>query len=97
MERVYFTQSAQTDLLEAWQFIAEENPAAADRVLDVIEYEIKVLLDQPLIGKARPELAEGIRSWPTSTPYILFYLIDKQTITVVRVLHHARDIQRIDF
>ena len=97
MERVYFTQSAQTDLLEAWQFIAEENVAAADRVLEVIEYEIKVLSDQPLIGKARPELAEGIRSWPTSTPYVLFYLVDKQTITVVRILHHARDIQRISF
>lgn len=97
MERVYFTQSAQTDLLEAWQFIAEENAAAADRVLEVIEYEIKVLSDQPLIGKARPELAEGIRSWPTSTPYVLFYLVDKQTITVVRILHHARDIQRINF
>ncbi len=38
MARVLFAQSAQTDLLEAWVFIAEENPSAADRVLDSIAH-----------------------------------------------------------
>ena len=93
MGRVLFTQSAQTDLLEAWLFIAEENLSAADRMLEVIEGEARTLLSQPLIGRARPELAEGVRSWPTSTPYILFYLADSDGVTVLRVLHHARDIQ----
>ena len=97
MARVHFTQSAQTDLLEAWLFIAEENPAAADRVLDAIEYEANGLLHQPLMGKARPELAEGLRSWPTATPYILFYLVGEPGITIVQVLHHARDVQRLAF
>lgn len=97
MARVQFTQSAQTDLLEAWLFIAEENPAAADRVLDAIEREADGLLRQPLMGKARPELAEGLRSWPTATPYLLFYLVDEEGITIVRVLHHARDIQHLAF
>ena len=54
MGRVLFTQSAQTDLLEAWLFIAEENPSAADRVLDAIEREAQALLSQPLMGRARP-------------------------------------------
>jgi toxin ParE1/3/4 len=49
------------------------------------------------MGRARPDLAEGIRSWPTSTPYILFYLAEADGITVVRVLHHARDVQSIAF
>lgn len=40
---VQFTQSAQTDLLEAWLFIAEENLAAADRLLDQIERETQTL------------------------------------------------------
>ena len=65
---VQFTQSAQTDLLEAWLFIAEENLAAADRLLDQIERETQTLLLQPLMGRARPELATDVRSWPTSTP-----------------------------
>jgi plasmid stabilization system protein ParE len=33
MSFVVYTQSAQTDLLEAWLYIAEENFDAADRVL----------------------------------------------------------------
>ena len=37
MGTVNFAQSAQTDLLEAWLFIAEENLNAADRVLDTID------------------------------------------------------------
>jgi toxin ParE1/3/4 len=56
MPRLLFTQSAQSDLLEAWLFIAEDNPEAADRVLSTIEKEAKTVLVQPLMGRARPEL-----------------------------------------
>lgn len=95
MAGVVFTQSAQTDLLEAWLFIAEENQTAADRTLDAIERQAQALGSQPLIGRARPELAEGVRSWPTSTPYILYYLTDNNSVTILPVLHQARDIQSI--
>jgi plasmid stabilization system protein ParE len=47
------------------------------------------------MGRQRPELAAGIRSWPTSTPYLLFYFADDEGIIVARVLHHARDIPAI--
>ena len=93
MSKVRFAQSAQTDLLEAWLFIAEDNLSAADQVLDNIEREANMLATQPLMGRTRPELADGVRSWPTSTAYILFYLVDKKGVVVIRVLHHARDIK----
>ena len=48
------------------------------------------------MGRDRRELSPGIRSWPTSTPYILFYFPHEQGIVVARVLHHARDIEAID-
>jgi len=35
---------------------------AADRMLDQIEAEAIRLLDQPLMGRERPELSPGIRS-----------------------------------
>jgi len=50
---------------------------------------------QPKTGRARDELAAGLRSWPTSTPYILFYFVDADGITIARVLHHARDVPAI--
>lgn len=95
MSRVLFSESAKADLLEAWLFIAEERIAAADAVIDAIHQEAQILSLQPLMGRLRSELAEGVRSWPTSTRYILFYVSSGDGITVLRVLHHARDIPNI--
>ena len=95
MAVVLYSASAESDLLEAWLYVADNSMSAADRMLDQIEAEVTRLLDQPLMGRERRELAPGLRSWPTSTPYILFYVPTTQGITVVRVLHHARDIPAI--
>ena len=92
MPRIRFTDSAQTDLLELWLNMAEENLVAADKSLDSIQSTATLLGAQPEMGRERPELAEGLRSFPTRTPYILFYLPEEDGLLVVRVLHHARDI-----
>lgn len=39
MASLRFTRSAENDLLEAWLYVAEENPVAADRLIDRIEAE----------------------------------------------------------
>lgn len=96
MAQVFYSASAENDLLEAWLYVAEDSVTAADRMLDQIEAEAIRLLDQPLMGRERPELSPGIRSWPTSTPYILFYFPNEHGVFVARVLHHARDIPAID-
>lgn len=96
MAKVFYSASAESDLLEAWLYVAEGSVIAADRMLDQIEAEVIRLLDHPQVGRERRELSPGIRSWPTSTPYTLFYFPDAQGIIVARVLHHARDIQAID-
>ncbi len=92
MSRTRFTSSAEADLLELWLTIAEENLVAADELLDVIQAAVSLLAAQPEMGRPRPELAEGLRSIPTRTHYIIFYVIDADGLLVVRVLHHARDI-----
>lgn len=95
MRKVRHSASAENDLLEAWLYVAEDSVAAADRLLDQIEAETHTLLTQPKIGRARDDLAAGLRSWPTSTPYMLFYFADEHGITIARVLHHARDVPTI--
>lgn len=95
MVEVLFAQSAKTDLLEIWLYIAEEDLVAADKMLDSIAAEANTLSLQPLMGRARPELAHGIRSWPVSKSYNLYYLADAHAITVIRVLHQARDASNI--
>ncbi|MFZ5502541.1 MAG: type II toxin-antitoxin system RelE/ParE family toxin [Pseudomonadota bacterium] len=92
MFRIRFTNSAEADLLELWLTIAEENLVAADESLNLIQSTVAALGRQPETGRARPELADGLRSIPTRTPYIIFYLSNADGLLVVRVLHHARDI-----
>ena len=89
---VRFASSAELDLLDLWRVIAEDKPAAADKVLDSIYAMAMLIGTQPEMGRARPELADGLRSFSTKTPYTIFYLPDSDGIIVIRVLHHARDI-----
>ncbi len=92
MPRIRFTNSAGADLLDLWLNVAEENPVATDESLDSIHATVLLLGSQPEMGRMRPELSDGLRSFPTRTPYIVFYLHDNDGLLVVRVLHHARDI-----
>jgi len=46
------------------------------------------------MGRARVELAPGVRSLPFGR-YVIFYLPLHDGIDVVRVLHSARDIEAI--
>lgn len=94
--RLRRTVSARTDLLEAWLYLVEDSIDAADRLLDAIEGDCRILLTQPRVGRLRDELAEGLRSWPASTPYIVFYFIQDNEIIIARVLHHARDTSAVD-
>ena len=97
MRKIRHSASAENDLLEAWLYVAEDNIDAADRMLDQIDTETHTLLQQPKMGRARDDLASGLRSWPTATPYLLFYFVDTDGITIARVLHHARDAPTIDY
>ena len=96
MQKIFYTDSARADLIDAWLFVAEENLPAADRMLETIHEGIQLLAQQPFMGRERPELRVGLRSWPTSTPYILYYVVEPDGLTFIRVLHHARDVHSIE-
>jgi plasmid stabilization system protein ParE len=96
MTEVVYTEAARSDLLDIWFYIAEESLGAADKTLDSLEKDAVLLSNQPLAGRERPDLGTGVRSWPSSTPYIMFYTVDNSRLIVIRVLHHARDIHDVD-
>ncbi|HDR30075.1 type II toxin-antitoxin system RelE/ParE family toxin, partial [Rhodovulum sp.] len=53
MVQVYFTRAAREDLIAIWTHIADDNPQAADRVLDRLEESANRLADNPQMGPAR--------------------------------------------
>ena len=48
--------AALTDLNEIWEFIAADNPGAADRVLGEIYEAIRALIPFPQVGHSRSDL-----------------------------------------
>lgn len=86
---------AQLDLIEIWTYIADDNEAAADRLLRRIDSTLHMLAGTPLAGRARPELRPEIRSFPVGN-YVIFYTAQPNAIDVVRVLNRYRDIGEED-
>jgi len=82
---------AKADLIEIWRYIARDNEGAVDRLLDRIQAALLMLSNQPVAGRARPELHDDLRSFPVGN-YIIFYTSGETTLTVVRVLSGFRDI-----
>lgn len=96
MVQVTKKQRAEEDLDEIWFYIAKDNLAAADKLLDEIGDSCRLLAQDPFIGRSRPELAPDLRSFPVSR-YIVFYAPSAFGVEIVRVLHSARDINPIHF
>lgn len=90
------TQSAQCALDKIWDYIAKDNSAAADRVLDIIGHKSLQLAKSPAMGEACPQIAEGLRqSTAQPFPYVIFYRPTDDGILIVRVLHGHRDVPAV--
>ena len=84
-------QGAAADIAEVWNTIAEDSIEQADAWVDRLDEKLHLLATQPLMGRARDELAAGIRSQPFGR-CVIFYIPLDDGIDAVRVLHSARDI-----
>ncbi len=91
MARVTRRPQAATDILEIWDYIAEDSIAAADRWVDRLDETLELWATQPMMGRARDDLASGVRSFAFGK-YVVFFLPLPDGIDVVRLLHGARDI-----
>lgn len=89
--RLRLTPKARSDLRQIWTYIANDNMAAAERVLERINEIFRMLVEQPEAGRSRNELARGLRSFATRT-HVVFYEVSDSSVDVVRVLDGHRDI-----
>ena len=83
------TAQAEEDLINIWVYIAQNNPAAADRMLDELDAKCLLLADNPQLGPARPDIATDLRHFPVGS-YLILYREIAEGIEVVRVSHGAR-------
>ncbi len=91
MPRVLRRPQAEADLLGIWLYIAQDDPAQADRWIEELDRHFALWATQPMMGSERGELAVGLRSMPVGR-HVAFYLPLEDGIDLVRVLHGSQDI-----
>jgi toxin ParE1/3/4 len=89
--RIVWREQARDDLLEAIAYLRERSPAAALRISQVVPKKVKLLAEQPHLG--RPGRVENTRELVIAgTPYIVVYTVDSliNSVVILRVLHGRR-------
>jgi toxin ParE1/3/4 len=82
---------AEQDLIEIYTHISGDNPIAAEKLVRSINSKCESLARNPMIGRARPELREDLRSFPYGAYLILYRSVDGG-VEIVRVVHAARNL-----
>jgi|SRR2546425_4306670 len=94
MPSIIRSDESEQDVYEIAAFIACDNPDAAIQLIDRLDEVLKMLARNPLVGRAREELAPNARSFPVGN-HVLFYRPSENGIKLIRVLHGARDLRRL--
>jgi toxin ParE1/3/4 len=94
MANFYFTEQAEKDLEAIIDFTVQRWGAAqSHNYIDDLEALAQILADNALLGTERDELSQGLRSFPYQS-HLLFYVLQKDGISIVRVLHTSVDVMR---
>lgn len=87
---VVFLASAEADLEDIGDFIAQDNPARAVTFIEEMREHCRALEKHPQLGPIQPEIAPAARML-VHAPYLILYRIHNERIEIVRVVHGARD------
>ncbi len=88
--RVRWTTPAREQFVGAYNYIAEENRAAAARTADQIWESTQLLARHAMAG--REGRVAGTRELVISgSPFIVAYRIEKNEVRILAILHAARE------
>jgi toxin ParE1/3/4 len=88
---VVLSDKANFDLLRIYSYIEQRNRNAADAFIRRIDANFESLARFPFIGRERSNLAPGLRCLVVGL-YLIFYTIESDQITVVRVIDGRMDV-----
>ena len=89
MRKLEWTVPALGDLVAAGEYIAQENPGAAERMAERVRETVEYLRDHPNLGRLG-RLSDTKELVISGTPFIAVYWIRKGAIQILRILHHAQ-------
>lgn len=79
------------DLTEIWEFIAEDDVDAADRVVNEVYEAIRALVSFPQQGHRRPDLSSRPLRFKVVRDFLIAYAPDEKPLLVVAVIHGRRN------
>jgi plasmid stabilization system protein ParE len=92
MRRFVLTAAAEQDLFDLWDYLAQDDFDAADRVTNEISRAIERLVEMPGMGHVRNDLAdELIRFWPVRS-YLIIYRPESAPLEILRIVSGYRDV-----
>lgn len=93
--RLVLAPKARADLFDIDSYLAERNPLAAERLLERLIQAMQTITRMPQIGRMCDDLGlPSVRRFVIESHHI-FYVVDKQTIKIVRVIHGRRDVPTV--
>jgi plasmid stabilization system protein ParE len=90
MPRLIWTPSALLDVQRLYRFLVVNNPDAARRAVKAIRQGVKVLEQQPKVGRPVEEMDNEYRDWIIDfgdSGYVARYRVDPQFVSVLAVRH----------
>ena len=90
MPRVKYAPAAIRDLQRLREFLQSKNPLAARRSAEVIMKSLKILGNQPQVGRAIEDMPEEFREWIIEfgdSGYIARYRFDGHDVTILGLRH----------
>jgi toxin ParE1/3/4 len=94
MLKIRLALTAEHDLENIWIYtITEWGEEQANKYAGLIEQGFSQLLDNPYIGKARPDIKKGYRALQVQK-HLIFYRIGTEYIDIIGVPHIRMDAKR---
>lgn len=90
MSRLIWSQPALLDVQRLFRFLAPKNLDAAKRAVMAIRQGVKVLAQQPGVGRPIEDMPTEFREWMidfSGSGYVARYRIDTDTVTILAVRH----------
>lgn len=95
---VLWTHTAQQDLIEIVEYIAQDSIADALSILQKLETRAALLITLPNRGRIVPELLHtGISQYRelVSAPWRIIYRVENKQVMIMAVLDSRRDLQTV--
>lgn len=90
MPRLIWSPQALLDVQRLYRFLASKNTDAAKRAVKAIRQEVKVLGQQPGIGRPIEDMSDEFREWVIDfgdSGYVARYRLDADEIVILAVRH----------